>query len=98
MFACPGLDQATVRHFGQLMASGQVTPLIDRWYPLDQIVEAARHAETGQKIGGVMIIVGPSRYLPGARPDGGSAAGTLGTGSWPWERRPLSMCDVRAWG
>ena len=80
------------------MASGQVTPLIDRWDPLDQIVEAARHAETGQKIGDVMIIVGPSRYLPGARPDGGPAAGALGTGSWPWERLPLSMCDVRAWG
>ena len=60
VFAYPRLDQAMVRHFGQLMASGQFTPVIDRQYPLDQIVDAYRYVETGQKIGNVVIIVDPS--------------------------------------
>jgi NADPH:quinone reductase-like Zn-dependent oxidoreductase len=61
VFAYPRLDQATVRHFGQLMASGQFTPVIDRQYSLDQVVEAYRYVETGQKMGNVVIIVDPSR-------------------------------------
>jgi len=57
MFALPKLDQATVRHFKELIESGQFRPLIDRRYPLDQIVAAYRYAETGQKIGNVVISV-----------------------------------------
>lgn len=60
VFAYPRLDQATVRRFAQLMESGQFTPVIDRHYPLDQIVDAYRYVETGQKIGNVVIIVDPS--------------------------------------
>ena len=48
VFAYPGLDQPAVRHFAQLMQSGQFTPVIDRQYPLDQIVDAYRYVETGQ--------------------------------------------------
>jgi NADPH:quinone reductase-like Zn-dependent oxidoreductase len=59
--AYPRLDQATVRHLGQLMASGQFAPVIDRRYPLDQIVAAYRYVETGQKVGNVVITVDPSR-------------------------------------
>ena len=61
VFAYPRIDQATVRHFGQLMESGQFTPVIDRQYALDQIVEAYRYVETGQKIGNVVIIIDPAR-------------------------------------
>ena len=49
VFAYPKLDQVTVRYFGQLMASGQFTPVIDRQYPLDQVVDAYRYVETGQR-------------------------------------------------
>jgi NADPH:quinone reductase-like Zn-dependent oxidoreductase len=48
MFAYPRLDQATVRYFAQLMASGQFTPVIDRHYRLDRFVDAYRYVETGQ--------------------------------------------------
>jgi NADPH:quinone reductase-like Zn-dependent oxidoreductase len=58
-FAYPRLDQATVRHFAQLMETGQFTPVIDRRYPLEQIAEAYRYVETGQKIGNVVIVVAP---------------------------------------
>jgi len=40
-----------------MLESGEFTPVIDRRYPLDQIVEAYRYVETGQKIGNVVIDV-----------------------------------------
>ena len=60
MFPIPKHDQQMVRYFKELIESGQFTPLIDRRYPLDHIVEAYRYVETGQKIGNVVINVKPS--------------------------------------
>jgi NADPH:quinone reductase-like Zn-dependent oxidoreductase len=60
MFPIPKHDQQMVRYFKELIESGQFTPVIDRRYPLDQIVEAYRYVETGQKIGNVVISVKPS--------------------------------------
>jgi NADPH:quinone reductase-like Zn-dependent oxidoreductase len=39
------------------MDSGQFRPVIDRRYPLADIVQAYRYVETGQKIGSVVITV-----------------------------------------
>jgi NADPH:quinone reductase-like Zn-dependent oxidoreductase len=60
MFPIPKHDQEMVRHFKELTESGKFKPVIDRRYPLDQIVEAYRYVETGQKIGNVVISVEPS--------------------------------------
>ncbi|HJU97891.1 MAG TPA: NAD(P)-dependent alcohol dehydrogenase [Jiangellaceae bacterium] len=60
MFPVPKQDRQMVRYFKELIEAGQFMPLIDRRYPLDQIVEAYRYVETGQKIGNVVIIVRPS--------------------------------------
>jgi NADPH:quinone reductase-like Zn-dependent oxidoreductase len=57
MFRVPRDDQEMVRYFKELLESGAFKPLIDRRYPLDQIVEAYRYVETGQKIGNVVISV-----------------------------------------
>jgi NADPH:quinone reductase-like Zn-dependent oxidoreductase len=59
MFALPKLDQATVRHLAALMEGGQFRPVIDRQYPIDDIVSAHEYVETGQKIGNVVITVCP---------------------------------------
>ena len=40
-----------------MLASERFRPVIDRRYRLDQIVEAYRYVETGQKIGNVVIEV-----------------------------------------
>ena len=61
MFPIPKHDQEMVEYFRGLIESGQLKPVIDRTYPLDEIVDAYRYVETGQKVGNVVISVGDSR-------------------------------------
>ena len=48
-----------VGYLKALIESGAFKPVVDRRYPLDQIVDAYRYVETGQKIGNVVITVAP---------------------------------------
>jgi NADPH:quinone reductase-like Zn-dependent oxidoreductase len=60
MFPIPREDQEMVRQLRRLLESGEFRPLVDRRYRLDQIVEAYRYVERGQKVGNVVISVEPS--------------------------------------
>jgi NADPH:quinone reductase-like Zn-dependent oxidoreductase len=58
LFPLPYIRQEDVEFLKDLVAHGKFRPLIDRTYPLDQIVEAYRYVETGQKRGNVIITIG----------------------------------------
>jgi len=50
--------QEDVRLLARLAESGEIKPVIDRRYPLEEIVEAHRYVDTGHKRGSVVIAVG----------------------------------------
>ena len=60
MFPFPRYDQKVVQHLGERIQSGAFMPVVDRVYPLEKIAEAYRYAESGQKVGNVVINLNPS--------------------------------------
>jgi NADPH:quinone reductase-like Zn-dependent oxidoreductase len=53
----PRYTQQDVVLIKELMEAGRYRPVIDRVYPLEDVVEAARYVETQQKIGNVVLAV-----------------------------------------
>ena len=50
-------DWAALATVAEMLAAGTYTPVIDRRYPLADIVEAYRYVESGRKVGNVVITV-----------------------------------------
>lgn len=57
MFGGPRKDPEGMAWLREQILTGRFTPVIDRTYPLDQIVDAYRFVETAQKVGNVVIEV-----------------------------------------
>lgn len=57
-FPLPTDNQEIVRYLRDRVEAGEFRPLIDRSYPLDDIVDAYSYVETGQKVGNVVINMG----------------------------------------
>jgi len=57
LFPIPAITKEDVIFLKELVETGQYKPVIDRHYSIDQIVEATRYVETGQKTGNVVVRV-----------------------------------------
>ncbi|WP_298654029.1 NAD(P)-dependent alcohol dehydrogenase [uncultured Proteiniphilum sp.] len=55
LFPIPAITQADVIFLRNLFEAGTFKPVIDRYYKLDEIVDAYRYVETGQKTGNVVL-------------------------------------------
>jgi len=55
LFPLPTIDKSDVEFLKELVVTGKFKPLMDRVYPLHEIVDAYRYVETGQKLGNVVI-------------------------------------------
>lgn len=59
----PKYSKEDVLHVKELAEAGRYRPVIDRRYPIEDVVEATRYVETGQKTGNVVLVVngGPTQ-------------------------------------
>lgn len=57
LFPVPTIKKEDVIFLKNLVENGEYKPLLDRQYPLENIVEAYKYVETGQKSGNVVIRV-----------------------------------------
>jgi NADPH:quinone reductase-like Zn-dependent oxidoreductase len=51
----PKYTKEDVAHVQALVEEGKYRPVVDRVYPLEQVVEATKYVETGQKTGNVVL-------------------------------------------
>jgi NADPH:quinone reductase-like Zn-dependent oxidoreductase len=57
LFPMPAISKDDVAFLKELFENGDFKPVIDRRYPLEQIVDAYKYVETGQKTGNVVITI-----------------------------------------
>jgi len=57
VFALGGPAKEDLALVAELIEAGRYRPVVDRTYPLEEVVEASRYVETGQKTGNVVLTV-----------------------------------------
>lgn len=57
VFPIPKFRQADVEMLKRMLEDGHLRPVVDRTYPLDQIVEATRYVDTQMKVGNVVLTI-----------------------------------------
>lgn len=57
LFPIPTISKKDVEFLKELVETKKFKPVIDRYYPLEQVLEATRYVETWQKTGNVVITV-----------------------------------------
>lgn len=58
LFPIPPFNKEIILFLRELVITGKFKPVIDRKYPLSEIVEAYKYVETAQKTGNVVITIG----------------------------------------
>lgn len=57
-FTASTLAGEDLEYLRGLVEAGRLRPVVDRSFPPEQIVEAHRYAETGQKLGNIVVVIG----------------------------------------
>lgn len=57
LFPIPTISKKDVIFLKELVEAGKFKPVIDRYYSMEQIIDAYRYVETGQKTGNVIITI-----------------------------------------
>ena len=57
MFPIPSIKKEDLEYLKKLTEKGEFRPIIDRTYPLEEIVEAYKYVEAGHKTGNVLITI-----------------------------------------
>ena len=60
----PRQSKQDVRFLKELVEAGKFRPVIDRRYPLEEVVEATRYVETQQKTGNVVLSICGTKGKP----------------------------------
>jgi NADPH:quinone reductase-like Zn-dependent oxidoreductase len=53
----PKYTRSDVQYLKELVEAGKFRPVVDRCYPMQQVVEACRYVETEQKVGNVILTI-----------------------------------------